>query len=280
MRNGILSFRWFAGIALSLVFFGCVAPMAVPPHVRAFTARNLIYGSQGYDVNELQGRLHLLGYYWGKNDGQFGWKTYWSVRTFQYNFGLPVTGDVDMKTKLKLVKATPNWNAQMDTNGGSGTNASTASGATQRSGSSGNANGGSSSAAASASGSSTFSQSVNGLSANDLNLMAHVVYGEARGEPLEGQVAIAAVILNRLKDPKFPHTIPGIIYAPGAFDAVADGQVNLQPNAEAREAVSEAVDGWDPSHGALYYFNPAKTSNAWMWARPEIITIGHHIFTS
>ncbi|MCL6549179.1 MAG: cell wall hydrolase, partial [Alicyclobacillus sp.] len=125
-----------------------------------------------------------------------------------------------------------------------------------------------------------FTHGMDNLSASDLNLMAHVVYGEARGEPFEGQVAVAAVILNRLHDPKFPKSIPAIVYQPGAFDCVNDGQINLQPNREAMQAVIDAVNGWDPTHGALYYFNPAKTSNAWMWAQPELVMIGHHIFTA
>ncbi|MBF8376387.1 spore cortex-lytic enzyme [Alicyclobacillus mali] len=240
------------------------------PAIHAFTARNLMYGSTGYDVDELQGRLHLLGYYWGRIDGVFGWKTYWAVRSFQYNFGLPVTGDVDMRTKIMLVKATPNWNYKMDFPNSSSTPSST--GAAQPATVSG-----SSATLISGDG---FTHGMDNLSASDLNLMAHVVYGEARGEPFEGQVAVAAVILNRLHDPKFPKSIPAIVYQPGAFDCVNDGQINLQPNKEAMQAVIDAVNGWDPTHGALYYFNPAKTSNAWMWAQPELVTIGHHIFTA
>ncbi|TDY50760.1 N-acetylmuramoyl-L-alanine amidase [Alicyclobacillus sacchari] len=268
MRSGFRSLQLGKWIVFTILT--CALTMtSLPSQVKAFTARNLIYGSEGYDVNELQGRLHLLGYYWGKNDGIFGWKTYWAVRTFQYNFGLPVTGDVDMATKQALVKATPNWNYHMDSNGGTNTVAN-------QEGTNGGTNGLSPATVVAGDG---FSHGSSGLSASDLNLMAHVVYGEARGEPFEGQVAIAAVILNRLHDPKFPKTIPAIVYAPGAFDCVNDGQINLQPNAEARRAVADAVAGWDPTHGALFYFNPAKTSNAWMWARPEIMTIGHHIFT-
>lgn len=238
------------------------------PTAQAFTARNLIYGSTGYDVDELQGRLHLLGYYWGRIDGMFGWKTYWAVRTFQYNFGLPVTGEVDMRTKIMLVKATPNWNYKMDF---PNRPAASTSGSTQQSTASGDTG-----TLISGDG---FTHGMDNLSASDLNLMAHVVYGEARGEPFEGQVAVAAVILNRLHDPKFPKSIPAIVYQPGAFDCVNDGQINLQPNRQAMQAVIDAVNGWDPTHGALYYFNPAKTSNAWMWAQPELVTIGHHIFT-
>ncbi|GMA55761.1 spore cortex-lytic enzyme [Alicyclobacillus sacchari] len=232
MRSGFRSLQLGKWIVFTILT--CALTMtSLPSQVKAFTARNLIYGSEGYDVNELQGRLHLLGYYWGKNDGIFGWKTYWAVRTFQYNFGLPVTGDVDMATKQALVKATPNWNYHMDSNGGTNTVAN-------QEGTNGGTNGLSPATVVAGDG---FSHGSSGLSASDLNLMAHVVYGEARGEPFEGQVAIAAVILNRLHDPKFPKTIPAIVYAPGAFDCVNDGQINLQPNAEARRAVADAVAG-------------------------------------
>ncbi|GEO26311.1 spore cortex-lytic enzyme [Alicyclobacillus acidoterrestris] len=271
VRRGFVFLRLF----ISVIALSVVIPTVHPTPVAAFTARNLMYGSQGYDVDELQSRLRLLGYYWGDIDGDFGWKTYWAVRTFQYNFGMKVTGEVDMATKLKLVKATPNWHYQGSRGGNS--SAST----TQSSSSSGGSTGGSttSSTAAPAGASASFPASVNGLDQSDLNLMAHVVYGEARGESFEGEVAIAAVILNRLHSDKFPNTVPGIVYSPGAFSCVDDGQVNLTPDATAKKAVMEAVDGWDPTHGALFYFNPAKTSNAFMWSRPEIITIGNHIFT-
>lgn len=108
--------------------------------------------------------------------------------------------------------------------------------------------------------------------------MAHAVYGEARGESFTGQVAIAAVILNRLKDPRFPHSVPAIIYQPGAFTAVADGQINLQPDASATKAVLDAVHGFDPALGAVYYFNPATATSPWIWSRPQIVRIGQHIF--
>lgn len=113
----------------------------------------------------------------------------------------------------------------------------------------------------------------------DTNLLAHVVNGEARGEPYLGQVAVAAVILNRLKDPAYPKTLAGIIYQPGAFSSVDDGQINLAPSSSAIKAAQEAASGVDPSHGALFFFNPAKTNNAYIWSRPEILQIGNHIFT-
>ncbi|KLU59185.1 spore cortex-lytic enzyme precursor [Peptococcaceae bacterium CEB3] len=114
----------------------------------------------------------------------------------------------------------------------------------------------------------------------DVNLLAHIVNGEARGEPFIGQVAVAAVVLNRLKNPAFPKTIAGVIYQPGAFSSVSDGQVNKQPTASSIRAAREALSGVDPSHGALYFFNPAKTSNRYIWSRPEITKIGQQIFTS
>ncbi|WP_407306183.1 spore cortex-lytic enzyme [Desulfosporosinus sp. SB140] len=113
----------------------------------------------------------------------------------------------------------------------------------------------------------------------DVNLLAHAVNGEARGEPYRGQVAVAAVIINRIADPAFPKTIADIIYQPGAFSSVNDGQINLPPSASAIKAAQEAASGSDPSKGALFFFNPAKTTNKYIWSRPQIIKIGNHIFT-
>lgn len=108
--------------------------------------------------------------------------------------------------------------------------------------------------------------------------MANAVYGEARGESYIGQVAVAAVILNRINSPAFPNTPSGVIFEPGAFTAVADGQIWLTPNNTAKKAVQDAVSGWDPSGGALYYFNPDTATSAWIWSRPQIKQIGKHIF--
>ena len=113
---------------------------------------------------------------------------------------------------------------------------------------------------------------------NDLNLLARIVYGEARGEPYTGQVAVAAVVLNRVKSSSFPNTISGVIYQKGAFDAVSDGQFNLTPNATAKKAAQDALNGWDPTYGAVYYFNPATATNKWIWSRPMTVTIGNHRF--
>lgn len=118
-----------------------------------------------------------------------------------------------------------------------------------------------------------------GYKNTDTNLLARAVNAEARGEPYVGQVAVAAVILNRIADPAFPKTIADIIYQPRAFSSVDDGQINLPPSASAIRAAQEAMNGSDPSGGAVFFFNPAKTSNKYIWSRPQIKQIGNHMFT-
>ena len=115
-------------------------------------------------------------------------------------------------------------------------------------------------------------------SSSDLNLLARIIYAEARGEPYTGQVAVGAVVLNRVRHSSFPNTIAGVIYQSGAFDAVADGQINYTPNSTAIKAAQDALNGWDPSYGAIYYFNPATATNKWIWSRPTTVTIGNHRF--
>ena len=115
---------------------------------------------------------------------------------------------------------------------------------------------------------------------SDIQLMARAINGEARGEPYEGQVAVGAVILNRVKDSKFPNTIAGVIYEPGAFTAVADGQINvpISEGSTVVKAARDAINGWDPTGGAIYYYNPATATNKWIWSRTTIKVIGKHKF--
>ena len=124
----------------------------------------------------------------------------------------------------------------------------------------------------SSSGTSSSSNSTN------VNLLAKLIYGESRGEPYAGQVAVGAVVMNRVKSSSFPNTISGVIYQSGSFDAVSDGQINLAPDATAKKAAQDALNGWDPSYGAIYYFNPATATNKWIWSRPMTVTIGRHRF--
>lgn len=116
------------------------------------------------------------------------------------------------------------------------------------------------------------------VTTNDVYLLARIIYGEARGEPYKGQVAIGAVVLNRVKSAQFPNTIAGVIYQRGAFDAVSDGQINLAPNETAVRAARDAINGWDPTGGCLFYYNPATATSRWMLARPVLLRIGNHAF--
>jgi N-acetylmuramoyl-L-alanine amidase len=214
-------------------------------------------GSSGKDVYELQGRLKALGYYNGKVDGNFGDKTKNSVTWFQWKYGMKSDGVVGAKTKLKLWNATKDWKPTAEdlpvvSNGSDGS---------------------------SSGGNNNLPASNNlGFTDKDMKMMANAVYGESRGEPYVGQVAVAAVIINRVKSSKFPNTATGVIFQPGAFTAVSDGQIWLTPNANAIKAVKDAMSGWDPSDGCLYYFNPDTATSKWIWSRPQVKTIGKHIF--
>jgi N-acetylmuramoyl-L-alanine amidase len=225
----------------------------------AFSKTTLKYGAVGQDVRELQGRLKYLGYYNGAVDGDFGYSTLSSVKKFQSKFGMKADGVVGSATKLKLYNATKNWKPGAGDTGGGTAAAKPKS-------------------AAKAKATTIPPSSHRGFSSNDLKMMANAVYGEARGEPYEGQVAVAAVILNRVDNPAFPNTPTGVIFQPGAFTAVADGQIWLTPNENALKAVQDALNGWDPSDGCMYYFNPVTATSKWIWTRPQYKKIGKHIF--
>lgn len=117
-----------------------------------------------------------------------------------------------------------------------------------------------------------------GYSSSDVTLLARLVYAEARGEPYKGQVAVAAVVLNRVRSSEFPNTIAGVIYQKNAFSCVSDGQINLTPNAESKRAAQDALGGWDPSGGSLYYYNPNTASDSWIFSRTTVTVIGNHCF--
>jgi len=243
---------------------------AVQDAIPTFSQQTIKFGSYGEDVYELQGRLKHLGFYYGKIDSVFGSKTLGAVKWFQSEFGMKVDGIVGPKVKLKLYNATKDFKPTEPKlhEGGGGGNAGA--GAGGNAGNAGNAGGGGDNNLA--------SSNTMGLSENDIKIMANAVYGEARGEPFEGQVAVAAVILNRVKSPSFPNTPHGVIFQPRAFTAVADGQIWLEPNENARKAVIQAINGWDPTGGCLYYFNPKTATSPWIWTRPQVKTIGQHIF--
>ncbi|MBQ7642438.1 MAG: spore cortex-lytic enzyme [Clostridia bacterium] len=125
---------------------------------------------------------------------------------------------------------------------------------------------------------STSSSSTGGYTSSDTNLLAKLIYAEARGEPYSGQVAVGAVVLNRVKSSSFPNTISGVIYQPYAFTCVSDGQINLSPNSTALSAARDAMNGLDPSYGSLYYYNPSVATSKWIYSRKTVVTIGNHVF--
>lgn len=126
----------------------------------------------------------------------------------------------------------------------------------------------------------TSSGGTGGFSSSDINLLARIISAESRGEPYEGQVAVGAVILNRVEHPSFPNTLAGVIYQPGAFSAIDDGQFNEPVADSAYRAARDAINGWDPSGGAIYYYNPDRSTNKWIFSRPVITVIGKHRFCS
>ncbi|MEI3604716.1 spore cortex-lytic enzyme [Pseudogracilibacillus sp. SE30717A] len=263
-------------LVLILITLSINGPTFLQKQVNAFSPQILQHGAVGDDVIELQARLKHIGFYTGEINGVFDWRTYWALRNFQYEFGMDIDGMAGAKTKDKLVKATeyneqevkqnmyktkkPPSNAQQ----GNQTNKQPAKQPTNQQ-----------NKPAQQTGAVNVPQ---GFSQNDIKLMANAVHGEARGEPYEGQVAVAAVILNRTKSPTFPNTVSGVIFEPRAFTAVADGQIWLTPNETAERAVLDAINGWDPTGNALYYFNPETATSAWIWTRPQIKQIGKHIF--
>ncbi|MZQ81526.1 spore cortex-lytic enzyme [Paenibacillus sp. 5J-6] len=235
-----------------------------PPAEETFSKNEIRYGATGADVNELQGRLKFIGFYGGNIDGDYGYKTLTAVKRFQGEFGMTVDGIVGAKTKLKLWEATKNWKPTAPATGGNTGG--------------GGSTGGTDNATSDQKPANLVPSNNLGLSDQDINLMANAVHGEARGEPYIGQVAVAAVILNRVKSPSFPNTVSGVIFQPGAFTAVADGQIWLTPDESTKKAVRDALSGWDPSGGCIYYFNPETATSKWIWSRTQVKTIGKHIF--
>ena len=195
-------------------------------------------GSRGSEVKEVQRRLKLWGYYNGSVDGVFGAGTKKAVVAFQKKNGLTADGVVG-KATYKALGMTSSYDALVESATGEG---------------------------------------ANGFSSSDVYLLARTIYAEGRGEPYTGQVAIGAVVLNRVRSSQFPNTISGVVYQKHAFTAVTDGQINLTPNETAMRAARDAINGWDPTGGAIYYYNPAVATSAWIFDRQTVTVIGKHVF--
>jgi N-acetylmuramoyl-L-alanine amidase len=305
--------------AFILLLFMIPMSFLADNRVHAFSNQVIRQGAVGDDVIELQSRLQYLGFYNGKIDGVFGWSTYWALRNFQYEFGLPIDGLAGWQTKIKLANASK-YNEQFvkkQINKGNkfthygGVDQSKQSAPKKKAPAAPPAKTADPNAAAPKAGTPTpaapapeqaapapeqaapapeqaaptpppkkptASNTPGGFSSNDIQLMANAVYGESRGEPYTGQVAVAAVILNRVNSASFPNTVSGVIFEPRAFTAVADGQIWLTPNETAKKAVLDAINGIDPTGNAIYYFNPDTATSGWIWTRPQIKRIGKHIF--
>lgn len=206
--------------------------------VSADAAAVLEVGSKGSDVTKIQKKLIQFGYMTGTADGRYGEKTRDAVEWFQRRNGLTVDGKVGAKTAAALGV----------TLSGGGTSSG-------------------SSAAASAS-----------IISADHRLLSKLVYGEARGESYKGQVAVAAVVLNRVASASFPNTISGVVYQSGAFSCVDNGSINNTPDSSCIRAARDALNGWDPTGGCLYFYNPKKTSDKWIRTRTVKTVIGNHHF--
>lgn len=204
--------------------------------------RTLRYGMKGQDVEQLQRNLAAIGYGVGKVDGKFGWRTANAVKEFQSKNGLKVDGIVGKHTVRAVLQQSGNLQAQRSRTAGPVSRGNLA------------------------------------LTRGDLYDLARVVHGEARGESFEGQVAVAAVVLNRLHTGDFGNTVQEVIFQPWAFTAVHDGQFYLEPNSSAYRAVDAALKGWDPTGGAIYYWNPVTATSKWVWTRQIINKIGRHVF--
>ncbi len=212
---------------------------AISPVVQTAVLRQ---GASGGEVKELQRRLKQWGYYKGSVDGIYGRQTVEAVKYFQRKNGLTADGVAGKATFEAL--------GMMDS-------AKVLDGDKKNPSSSSNGS---------------------NYTSSDLYLLAKCIYAEARGESYTGQVAVGAVILNRVESSSFPNTIAGVIYQKNAFTAVTDGQINLTPDKTAMNAAQDALNGWDPSYGCLYYYNPAVATSSWIFGRKTVTTIGKHVF--
>lgn len=241
MLKRVFSFKKVALYLAVIMITYVISSIYLSPFNNTVGAVAYRWGSKGTIVVEIQRRLKAWGYYKGSLDGKYGYGTYLAVRSFQAKNGLKADGVAGDRTLSTL-----------------GINAGQYAG--------GGAAGTTSAAKTSYTGD------------KDTQLLARCINGEARGEPYEGQVAVGACIVNRTRDPRFPHTIAGVIYQPGAFTAIVDGQIHAQMYPSSIRAARDALNGWDPSGGAVFYYNPAKTTNKWIWSRPVIKVIGSHRF--
>lgn len=222
-----------------LLLFTFLATLLVSGSSNAITRPTLYWGKRGQQVKVLQWKLQSWGYYKGRIDGVYGNSTVKAVKRLQIKNRIKPDGITGQRTWAAL---------------GLGSRTVAAKPTAKKGASRGVSN------------------------SKDLNLLSHLVHAEAEAEPYLGKVAVAAVILNRTEDSKFPKTVSGVVYQPLAFESVANGRYNTPPSQEAKRAAQAAINGWDPSGGALYFWNPATSTSKWIWSRKVTLRIGKHNF--
>ncbi|HLO04038.1 MAG TPA: spore cortex-lytic enzyme [Symbiobacteriaceae bacterium] len=260
-----MSKRTLMGLLVLSLLFALMVPLVAHGQTRA----TLRYGSTGADVKVAQTKLKDWGYYWGQIDGVYGWRTLQALYTFQNKNGLMVDGIVGPRTWAALGES----GAPL----AGGTTAAKAPAPTQPA-----APAPAPAAPAPAAGGGAPANDGNtgntALRQSERDLLARLTSAEAKGEPYEGMVAVAAVILNRIKDPKFPNTLQAVVYETDAFEPVSNGTIYNPPSEAAVRAAQDAMNGFDPTDGALYFWNPATATSPWIWSRTITLRIGKHVF--
>lgn len=231
-----------AALIASLSLSGGVASILTAPAAHAQQTPTLHWGSRGDEVAILQQRLRQWGYYDGPVNGVFGPQTSAAVQFFQRRNGLNPDGIVGAQT----------WAALGLTNAVSRGVASPSAQA---------------------------SSPASAVRRDEVELLSRVVAAEAEGEPFIGKVAVAAVVMNRVRSPGFPNTLSGVVYQPHAFESVSNGLIwRRTPSADSVRAVEQAMAGWDPTYGSLFFWNPNKPVTPWIWSRPIVVRYGNHVF--
>lgn len=234
--------RLVIGLAVTSLMITLAIAYKGLPVAQAQNIPTVSLGSRGPNVTLLQQRLQQWGYYSGSLDGVFGRATDEAVRRFQARNGITVDGVVGRSTwsSLGLLRQVSPSNAATPAQAGASTV---------------------------------------GNRSENLELLARVIAGEAEGEPYVGQVAVGAVILNRINHPEFPNTLAGVVYQPHAFESVTNGLIwRRTPDATARRAAQDALNGWDPTYDSIFFWNPYKPVSAWIWSRPVVVQHGNHVF--
>lgn len=237
-------FCYVTGIFVMLM----LAVFHIPGADNAKVTRDLALGQAGWDVRQTQEELGKKGYDLEPADGIFGLRTYQAVADFQKENEIRATGVVDRETRDAIYQEESNDRNSVRV------------------------------AVRTADDRKAEKSVSRGVSRKEVIMLARAIYGEARGESLQGQAAVGAVIVNRTRSGSFPDTIDGVIFQPGAFDAVDDGQIWLDPDQKSVKAAELALSGYDPTGGAIYYWNPVTSTSRWIWSRAIITQIGDHVF--